>query len=86
MGSVLTLQHKIQCSTIVSKLPFGNLLLIKCSPNIRYFVARKINYDMKGQTEITKTTAEPVSQSLERNSVAHATTQDLLLYIDCKGE
>lgn len=47
-GSVLTLQHKIQCSTVVSKLPFGNLLLIKCSPNVRYLVARKLNYDMKG--------------------------------------
>lgn len=67
MGSVLTLQHKIQCSTIVSKLPFGNLLLIKCSPNIRYFVDRKINYEMKGQTEITETAAEPVSQSLQSN-------------------
>ena len=81
MGSVLTLQHKIQCSTIVSKLPFGNLLLIKCSPNTRYFVDRKINYEIKGQTEITETAAEPVSQSLQSNSRAHATTQGLLLYI-----
>lgn len=76
MGSVLTLQHKIQCSTIVSKLPFGNLLLIKCSPNIRYF-----DYEMKGQTETSETAAEPVSQSLQSNSRARATTQGLLLYI-----
>lgn len=40
---------------------------------------------MKGQTEITKTAAEPVSQSLQSNSASHATTQGLLLYIDCKG-
>lgn len=82
----LTLQHKIQCSTIVSKLPFGNVLLIKYSPNIRYFIARKINYDMKGQTEITKMAAEPVSQSWQSNSGAHVTTRGLLLYKDCKGE
>lgn len=36
---------------------------------------------MKGQTEITKTAAEPVSQSLQSNSASHATTQGLLLYI-----
>ena len=41
---------------------------------------------MKGQTEITKMAAEPVSQSLQSNSGAHVTTQGLLLYIDCKGE
>lgn len=36
---------------------------------------------MKGQTEITETAAEPVSQSLQSNSRARAATQGLLLYI-----